>query len=139
MARRKKPGPERQWTDERIERELRKVVCEFGRWPSSQELRDTGRSALATAITTYGGVRQWARRLGYEPGRAPGEIRWTEKRVRIALEDFLRGQVRWPTGPEFRAAGLGGLHRALQRRGETARWAKEFGLEPPRTGRPPKR
>lgn len=54
---------------------------------------------------------------------------WDEGSIREALAEFLRGETRWPTYAEFRAAGLKGLRDVLPRFGGPERWAQEMGLE----------
>ena len=125
------------WTDAQIERELSSVIRKIGHWPTGRELRERGRTDLLGAIHRRGGLRVWARRLGYEPNRGPGERYWTDKRIRETLRPFLKDRaVSFPTRREFEEAGLSSLWQVLQDRGDLGRWAREFRLEEPRRGRP---
>jgi cell filamentation protein, protein adenylyltransferase len=63
-------GRPRTWTDDRIEQELRELVGDSVRFPSVQEFRDAGQTALHRAIDRHGGTAEWARRLGITPPRA---------------------------------------------------------------------
>jgi DNA invertase Pin-like site-specific DNA recombinase len=58
-------GAIRCWTDETIERELRRVLQGCTTWPSRTELQDAGLGALETAVHGHGGARQWAKRIGF--------------------------------------------------------------------------
>jgi Fic family protein len=62
-------GRPRRWTDERIESELRELVGDADRFPSVQDFRDAGQTALHRAIDRHGGSAEWARRLGITPPR----------------------------------------------------------------------
>ena len=54
--------------------------------------------------------------------------RWTEKRVREELRDFLAGREEWPRYREFQLAGRKGLRDAVTRLGGARHWARELGL-----------
>lgn len=57
-------GRRREWTDERIERELREFVGNRTKWPSIAEFNEAGRRPLYQAVTRFGGTQHWADRLG---------------------------------------------------------------------------
>jgi len=57
-------GRPRTWTDEKIERELRALAGDADRFPTVQDFKDAGQTALYRAINRYGGTAEWARRLG---------------------------------------------------------------------------
>lgn len=136
-SRQGRPRDEKDWTDERIEQSLRKLIAHLGHWPSQKEFKENKAVALRVAVQRHGGAKEWAKRLG-QPAPTPGGSQpvWTEARIRASLRLFLLGRESWPTGNEFREAGLGGLLRAMQRRGEASKWAQEFGFRPPIRGRP---
>jgi Fic family protein len=58
-------GRPREWTDERIERELRSFLAgnPVG-WPSHEDFRAAGRGGLYAAASRNGGIRRWRRVLG---------------------------------------------------------------------------
>ena len=64
-------GRKRTWTDERIERELRKQFDEREDWPSVEEFREAGAMSLYEAVRRHGGSRAWAQRVG---------LRWATRR-----------------------------------------------------------
>jgi hypothetical protein len=118
------------WTDGHIEAELREFLVDREEWPSYREFVAGGRARLREAITRRGGERLWARRLGVRwRKRKPGyPVRWTEKRVRAELEEFLAGREMWPSYRQFEEAGRANLRAAVARLGGAERWAKEIGL-----------
>ena len=63
------PGARRQWTDERIRRELREFTRGRDDFPSVREFREAGRKTLYEAIARYGGAARWAAELELRRGR----------------------------------------------------------------------
>jgi hypothetical protein len=121
------------WTDEEIDRELRRFLDGRRAWPSYAEFVAGGRRSLREAITRHHGARAWAARVGVDwverrPGHAP---RWTPERVNTELEAFLAGREAWPSRREFDAAGLNLLREAVNRLGGVEAWAAKFGLPRP--------
>lgn len=53
-----------EWTEARIERELREFLAERDTWPALSEFRSAGRGALYTAASRNGGIARWRRVLG---------------------------------------------------------------------------
>jgi hypothetical protein len=53
----------REWTTEKIERDLLAFVAEQGRYPATTEFFETGRTPLYNAICRTGGHKEWSRRL----------------------------------------------------------------------------
>jgi hypothetical protein len=53
---------------------------------------------------------------------------WTLERVRAELDPFLEGRDRWPSFPEFQAAGLATLYEQTLRHAHPNRWAQRTGL-----------
>lgn len=62
-------GRRREWTDDKIERELRALVGDSDHFPSVQDFRDAGQIALHRAVDRYGGTTEWSRRLRITPPR----------------------------------------------------------------------
>lgn len=60
----KTKGDRTSWNDDLIEAALLIEGERFGRMPSANELRDSGRNDLACAISKHGGYRVWSERLG---------------------------------------------------------------------------
>ena len=74
------------------------------------------------------------------PGRS-GRRRWTQERIRTALEEFCAGRE-WPSAAEFKAAGRFDLYVAASRYGGIKFWTSELGLTreaPPAAPAPPPR
>ena len=94
----------------------------------------TGRSRPGDALPT-GRVR------GQDDRR-----RWTNERIRSALQEFCAEREAWPSAREFKKAGHHDLYVAASRYGGVAFWAKELGSHAraaagaargrPRRGRP---
>jgi len=61
--------------------------------------------------------------------------RWTNERIRSALQEFCAGREAWPSAREFKEAERHDLYVAASRYGGVAFWAKELGFARP--GRPP--
>jgi len=57
-------GRPKQWTEARIERELRRFVAERSSWPSPEEFRSAGLGSLYAAASRNGGVGRWRRIVG---------------------------------------------------------------------------
>ena len=70
-SRRRAAGREtaRDWTDARIEAELRRLVGHETRFPSVRRFDEAGRRDLYGAIVRHGGSQLWAARLRLEPPR----------------------------------------------------------------------
>lgn len=124
-------GSKRVWTEERIERELRRFFRGRSEWPTRSEFKAAGFGSLATVVNVRGGADRWARRLGVRKPRRrgpPTRRRWTDQRIREELEAFCAGRADWPTFREFEAAGRGQLYRVASMRGGVERWKRELGL-----------
>jgi DNA invertase Pin-like site-specific DNA recombinase len=118
--------PPRQWSERRIEKELRQFLGDRNDWPRYVEFAIAGRARLHYQVMNWGGPYFWAHRLGLAlRARA---VQWNEPRIRGALRAFLRRRTTWPTGAEFNAAGLNSLHTAVKRHRGIALWAEEFDL-----------
>jgi hypothetical protein len=61
--------------------------------------------------------------------------RWTNERIRSALQEFCASREAWPSAREFKEAGRHDLYVAASRYGGVAFWAKDLGFARP--GRPP--
>lgn len=66
--------------------------------------------------------------------RLRGSADWSEAQLREALRTFLAGRTRWPSFPEFQAAGLALVYKQVERHGGARRWARLLDLRyvPPR-------
>jgi DNA invertase Pin-like site-specific DNA recombinase len=109
-----------------IERELRSWRGAERRWPPYAEFVGSGRARLHHQVLAYGGVRYWARRLGWSG--APRAGRWGPEEIRSGLRPIIVGRSDWPSKREFEALGLGGLRRAVIRSGGIRHWAGECDL-----------
>jgi hypothetical protein len=72
-----------QWTEEKIERDLREAAKEIGHFPSVAELNATNRNGLSCAIGRNGGFIVWARRLGMDRGFSDSDFGWAGE-VKVA-------------------------------------------------------
>jgi hypothetical protein len=106
------------WTDERIERVLRRLSADTGRFPVQSEFAAAGCLALWDAIGPLEHRKAWAQRLGLPMHpRACRSSHWTEERIEETLRPLIRGRSVYPTRGEFKAAGLSGLYLAISRSG----------------------
>ena len=62
------------------------------------------------------------------PGRN-GRRRWTQERIRAALQEFCAGRDGWPSASEFKQAGRFDLYVAASRYGGIRFWTSELGLD----------
>ena len=56
-------GGQLTWDAARIERELKPIVAELGRFPTGTELRARGLDTLYAAIKHHGGADRWKQRM----------------------------------------------------------------------------
>jgi len=118
----------RRWTDAAIAAALGELCAGQQRFPSAQQFHAAGLSGLYSALYLRGELDSWAGRLGL-PRQRPGDPRrWDDEAISHALQGLCAGRERFPTGREFREAGLYGLYAALRRRGELDAWAQRLAL-----------
>jgi len=95
----------------------------------SQAAYDLAELVSAGILERIGGGRStWYRVVRQE---RPGQRRWTNERIRDALEQFCAGRETWPSASEFKKAGHSDLYVAASRYGGIAFWTKELGLARP--------
>jgi hypothetical protein len=127
------------WTDDRIGAELSSFLADSVEWPRYVDFMAAGRADLYRAAARNGGPEVWAQRMGvrYLKRRGGPPTYWTEARIRERIGALLSGRARWPTPPEFEAAGEKRLLAAMHRGGGIRRWREEFGVLRPagRAGR----
>lgn len=116
----------RSWPRERLRKELGAFFAERTVWPHYLEFADAGKARLHAQTMAWGGPHFWGAKLEV---KVPRRIeRWNEIRLRGALAPFLEGREAWPQLPEFEAAGMMAVYRAVRSGGGTEHWAEEFGL-----------
>jgi hypothetical protein len=111
--------------------ELERLCAGCTVFPSPRDFHVVGVRDLYDALVVRGELKFWAREMGLPllPTRGRGAARkWTEDNIRVALTELCAGRDWFPGGPEFRAAGLGGLYSRLCQWGELDRWAGEMRL-----------
>ncbi len=130
--------PPRKFPPEQIEKVLKEMCGELGKFPTVAEIRKAHGDSFYNAMRDFGGTEVWARTCGFvprRPGRPKGatskNISWTDERIRAELAVFLHGRTTWPRLREFRDADLERLHTACLRHGGLPRWAREFDLPAP--------
>jgi len=95
----------------------------------SQAAYDLAELVSAGMLERIGGGRStWYRVVRQE---RPGQRRWTNDKIRTALEQFCAGREAWPSATEFKEAGHSDLYVAASRYGGIAFWTKELGLSRP--------
>jgi hypothetical protein len=71
------------------------------------------------------------------PGKS-ARRRWTQERIRAALQEFCAGRDVWPSAAEFKRAGRFDLYVAASRYGGIRFWTSELGLtREPQAAPPP--
>jgi DNA invertase Pin-like site-specific DNA recombinase len=118
------------WPTDRIERELADCLRGQRVWPTPGQFAADGRRRLHEQIVRHAGVKCWAHHVGLPIVHPPPSRElWTESRIRMALELYLRRKRSWPTHAQFQADGLTGLHTAIGKAGGAQRWSAEFSME----------
>jgi len=64
QAREENRGRRREWTDERIERQLKELCRGRTNWPSVEDFRRAGKMPLYEAVRRHGGSSFWAKKAG---------------------------------------------------------------------------
>jgi DNA invertase Pin-like site-specific DNA recombinase len=117
------------WSAKRIQRELAEYLRGQRTWPSATSFVSAGRRRLYDQVLRHAGVSCWAHHFGLPTiGEPRSREPWTERRIRAALELYLRRKRRFPTAVQFSVEGLGSLHRGVIRTGGTRRWSTELGM-----------
>jgi len=95
----------------------------------SQAAYDLVELVEAGILERIGNGRATRYRLAHKD--QPGQRRWTNERIRSALDDFCTGRGTWPSASEFKAAGHSDLYVAASRYGGVGFWAAELGFTRP--------
>jgi hypothetical protein len=126
-------GPQRMWTDARIEAQLRRFLVRRSDWPTKAEFERAGLASLLGAIYRHGGGPDgWARRLGVRRRRYQGPVpdrrTWTAGRIEAELRAFTANTNTWPGARAFADAGLAQLYREASLHGGIPFWRRRLGL-----------
>jgi recombinase/recombinase-like zinc beta ribbon protein len=117
------------WPTRRIESELGDYLLGQRVWPPPGAFAAAGRRRLHEQVVRHAGIAGWAHHFGLPvPFPVRNREPWTDRRIRAALELYLRRKGRFPTAVQFQADGLGSLHLAIMRAGGTRRWSKEVAM-----------
>jgi hypothetical protein len=132
----------RAWTDEHIERELRKFLRNRDAWPPAAVFEAARKQSLLVAVRRHGGVALWAERFGIarrkqragrsrrkRQTRPTRRTRWTDARIEKAIVPLVRKLGRWPTKAEFHRAGLRSALSAVYDHGGGEAWRRHLGVE----------
>ena len=124
---------QRRWSYTDMREQVRGLAGDSKYWPTQRQFHSADLSSLDRATRHPGLQEQLRAELNLRPpeDRPPQPTRWTENRIKEALDQLLKGRDSWPNQPEFVEAQHGGLYQALWRQGTAAEWAKRYGLEPP--------
>jgi hypothetical protein len=120
------------WTTEEIEKVLRQVVATLGRFPTQQQLAESGRNDLKRAIDrsdlTY---HDWAIRLGHKPNCKPQGYWKDFDNLRREIEAIVVNG-KFPTLDMISSrVGHTARHAIYEYHGSIADVAKKMGYEPP--------
>jgi DNA invertase Pin-like site-specific DNA recombinase len=118
----------RRWSEPRIHAELVGFLSGRKDWPAYDEFHAAGHARLWHQMMRYGGPWYWVRKLEVKVLPRYLVPSWNDERLRDALRPFVRRFDYWPTGGDFKAAGLIALYKALHSHGGVIRWAGEFNL-----------
>lgn len=131
MGRQQRQNRQR-WSGQDIEQAVRQLAAGQSHFPPCKQFEAAGLTGLYGTINRMGIRRELADELGLTlpPGRHYRRPdKWTDERVAKELERFFAGRDRYPTQPEWNAAGLAGLHQTLLRRvGGHDAIAQRYGL-----------
>jgi hypothetical protein len=132
-------GSIRAWNEQHLERAIRPLVEQVGRWPTAVEFRRAGLLSALTAVYSYEGVLWWQQRLGVDssPRRGPVPDRriWTDEEIERQLRAYCGEFGVWPPWQRFVADGKAKLYRAASMHGGVGRWQLLLGLSRPRRAR----
>ena len=105
------------WSEQRVRDGLAEVLADRTSWPTQEEFFRIGKRRLRMAAGRYGSPEQWAHEFGVTfPNRARrSRQRWTAQATEDALREFVGDRPDFPARSEFKAAGLDGLHGAIER------------------------
>jgi hypothetical protein len=121
------------WSEQRVRDGLAEVLADRTSWPTQEEFFRIGKRRLRMAAGRYGSPEQWAHEFGVTfPNRARrSRQRWTAQATEDALREFVGDRPDFPARSEFKAAGLDGLHGAIERAGGRRELAGRLGLTLP--------
>jgi hypothetical protein len=114
------------WNDARVGDALAPLMRRRRRWPTPKEFEAVGLGPVRQAIPHHGGVVHWAAAFGVKTGYR--NRTWSPARVESELGEFLAGRARYPSKPEFEAAGRRNLYLAARSHGGQQGWERHFGL-----------
>lgn len=114
------------WDDTSIERALRDLTQELGKYPSSRDIRASDFGGLDTAISRHPLKHSgWSKKLG-----GPVRQQWTEERIERELKVLISQFGRMPSVSEMNAQSQMSLSNAINRSSLSFReWAKRMGAE----------
>lgn len=94
--------PRRQWTDEELEDEARKIATALGHFPSCSELKEMGRNDLACLMGRRGGLIHWSEKIGIPRRHSDSDTGWEGEDAaaqclgELGFDVARRGGVKWP-------------------------------------------
>ncbi len=119
------------WTNENIEKSIRKLADDLGikRMPTSTEMRNNRMTGLSRAISMTGGMYEWAEKLGLPMKKR--QSKWNKNTI---IEDTKKAMVtlgvkRMPTASELMSIGRNDLHCAISKRFTYSVIAKHMNIE----------
>lgn len=99
------------WNEQSVIKELQSIIRDLGDFPTYNQLRDMNRNDLAGAVRNLGGLRKFARMLGYQPKTQ----KYSESRVIRELKELTKQLGHFPCDRELQEmnrSGLAGLIKA---------------------------
>lgn len=124
----------RKWSEERIEKELRRLASENGgRLPTSAQLVKLRLTGLQEALGRRG-IGYWSERLGIP--LAPGQDRspYGIARARLDVAEVLARHGRLPNANRLRELGYPRLAGFIVKHGGIKKFTAQYGIELPRKG-----
>lgn len=118
-------------SDAELDRELRGLVAELGRFPEPAELGPDQRW-MWQRMRAGEGAHVWAERLGVPAPRAAGQRRQrTDDEALQALQEIVGELGRFPRPSELKGPGRFWISEHVRRRGGVQRWAARLGVPAP--------
>lgn len=119
--------PDGYWTDERILKDLRKVVNEYGRVPSTMEFRKSSYTRkLSAAMTKKGGKNYFLEKLGIKPLQESTGF-WTKSETINRLRHLCKKLGYFPTHKEIKKLEGITLSDMVIKHGGSEKLSKELG------------
>ena len=117
------------WNDESIVSELKPIIEELGHFPLHAEIIKMKRTDLLGAMISYGGMKLFREKLGFETLKKPKGY-WTDKTIMSELEPIIDELDHFPSLLELKKMNKHKLLNAIYTHGNVKYFREKLGQEP---------